>query len=148
MICSRELLCIIIDWMAQKKTHLPHLVQFVSADLIPTRVCGAIAHGQWQEQFFFVASEFSGEANVTINALMRTINHLATGDWKTYHPSYMSSFKENKNNHMFGFLAALAQLDIFTVVTASFLLRGREDVDQGFSRVGKKVLIPNQSDIG
>ena len=141
----RELLCIIIDWMAQKRTHLPHLVHYVSADLLPTRVCGAIAHGQWQEEFFYVSSEWSGEANLTINCLLRTIDHLARGDWKSLPPKLHvqmdNCFKENKNNHMFGFLAALVQLELFVTATASFLLRGHthEDVDQGFSRGSKKV---------
>ena len=145
VLSCRELLCIIIDWMAQRRTHLPHLVHYVSADLLPTRVCGAIAHGQWQEEFFYISSEWSGEANLTINCLLRTIDYLAKGNWKNLPPKLHvqmdNCFKENKNNHMFGFLAALVQLELFTIVTASFLLRGHthEDVDQGFSRGSKKV---------
>ena len=134
--CSASLL---IGW------HRSDLVHYVSADLLPTRVCGAIAHGQWQEEFFYVSSEWSGEANLTINCLLRTIDHLARGDWKSLPPKLHvqidNCFKENKNNHMFGFLAALVQLELFVTVTASFLLRGHthEDVDQGFSRGSKKV---------
>ena len=136
----RELLCIIIDWMAQKRTHLPHLVHYVSADLLPTRVCGAIAHGQWQEEFFYVSSEWSGEANLTINCLLRTIDHLARGDWKSLPPKLHvqmdNCFKENKNNHMFGFLAALVQLEDRHCQLPPPRSQ-HEDVDQGFSRGSK-----------
>lgn len=137
----------IIDWMGQKMTWLPHLLRREKEkyDLVQTRICGVLAHGQSPSEFAYVSAEHSGAANTTLTCLLNSIDCIAKGDWKNL-PRRMylqadNSGKENKNNHMNGFLAAMVQLNLFDTIETGFMLVGhtKEDVDQLFSRPAIKV---------
>ena len=139
----------IIDFMDSNKTKNPHLLHRSRSDPEPLklRLGGVIAHGQAQEEFGYIVFEFSSEANVCLNVLLRTLEKLSGGDLKNLprhlHVQMDNSGKENKNNMMHGFLAALVQLDYFDVVDSSYLLVGHthEDIDGMFSRSSRSVQI-------
>ena len=143
----RKKLALIIDWMDSKKTTSPHLARRYRGDPDPLklRVCGVLAHGPEQAEWAYISYEFSSEANTNITCLLKTLEHIASGDLRNLprhlHVQMDNSGKENKNNNMHGFLAALVQLSHFDLLEISYLPTGHthEDVDALFSRFYRKV---------
>ena len=133
--------------MDSKKTMSPYLQRRYRGDPEPLklRVCGVLAHGPEQGEWAYISIDFSSESNTNVTCLLRTLVFFAGGDLRSLpkhlHIQMDNSGKENKNNNMHGFLAALTQLGLFEMVDISYLPTGHthEDVDALFSRFYRKV---------
>jgi hypothetical protein len=137
---THKYLSIIIDGMDQKKTGIPFAYNGPKAvkELTPYKssVVGVIVHG-FEARAFVVEPFWKHDSDLTIEILIRTFIRILEAGHKLAPVLYLqmdNCWRENKNQHVFTFLAILVKLNIFRKIKLNFDLVGHthEDIDQLF----------------
>ena len=118
---------IIIDGMEQSKTDIPNHNTSESNDSLPARVIGAIVHGARKLAYAYLVTDFTKETNTGLEALRRTIDAQ-----ENLPPTLIlqldNTSQENKNSHLFAFVAQLVEAKVFERVIVNFLPVGHTHV--------------------
>lgn len=120
-------ICIILDGMDQNKTNIPFFNTGESPDGITVRIIGAIVHSVQKQVYAYLNTHFTKETNTMIEVLRRVLEAQ-----ETLPPVLVlqldNTSQENKNSHLFAFLAALVKAGTFEKVVVNFLPVGHTHV--------------------
>jgi hypothetical protein len=118
---------VIIDGMDQDKTSIPNFNSGESLQEMTVRIVGAIVHGPVKKAYAYLVTEFTKETNTVLEVLRRVLeNQPKLGT--TLVLQLDNTSQENKNSHMFSFLAELVESGVFEKVIVNFLPVGHTHV--------------------
>ena len=106
--------------MDQDKTDLPNFGSGEQPETLPVRVIGAICHGYTKDVRIYTVTHYTKETNTLIEVLTRVLasrSHLPP----TLILQLDNTSQENKNNHLFAFLALLLETRVFENIIVNFL---------------------------
>ncbi len=118
---------IITDGMDQSKTDIPNHNTSESVGSLPVRVIGAIVHGARKLAYAYLVTDFTKETNTSIEVLRRTIDAQEKLP-PTLIVQLDNTSQENKNSHLFAFLAELTEARVFECIIVNFLPVGHTHV--------------------
>ena len=144
-------LFIAIDGMDNRKSDIPRFLEnskkwsgFIK---LPCHITGAIiSSGLYHDKrkciFFLNHDQYENGSNLVVTVIHKLIEDFLKDHKKlprTLHINTDNCARENKNRYVFGYLAALIELQIFTEITIDFMLVGHtgNNVDQLFSCLAK-----------
>ncbi|WAR14225.1 hypothetical protein MAR_004330 [Mya arenaria] len=138
---------VIIDGMDQAKSSLPHFTGRTPKGIdlvgfIKTHISGVINHGKDKFTTYIDINEYTHDANLVMNILLRVIHDPIGRDDKLSEVLYIQAdncARANKNRFMLGFCELLIRLEVFREVQLSFLMVGHtpEDIDAQFSVISR-----------
>ena len=137
-----ESMCLIVDGMDQNTTMVPKLrqaVKEIEARYVKTHLSGVLVYGEGLYSDVWIDSHHKHDSNQVVTSIMHVIDDVRTRRGRKLPPVLRiqtnNCGRENKNEYMFAFCAALVGLMYFAEVYLSFLLVGHthEDIDQRFS---------------
>ncbi len=122
-----KFIVISMDGMDQSKTDIPNHNTSEMQSSLPVRVVGALVHSARKLAYAYLVTDFTKETNTMIEVLRRTI------DAQEKLPPILilqldNTSQENKNSHMFAFLAQLVEAKVFECVIVNFLPVGHTHV--------------------
>ena len=116
-----------LDGMDQSKTNIPNHNTSESSPSLTVRVVGALVHTFKKLAYAFLVTDFTKETNTNIEVLRRVLD-----DQATLPPTLVlqldNTTQENKNSHLFTFLAELVEAGVFECVIVNFLPVGHTHV--------------------
>ena len=122
-------LCIILDGMDQNKTNVPSFNTGESPESVTVRIIGAIVHSVEKSVYAYLNTHFTKETNTMIEVLRRVLEAQ-----DTLPPVLVlqldNTSQENKNSHLFAFLAALVKAGTFEKIIVNFLPVGHTHVSK------------------
>jgi hypothetical protein len=131
---------VIIDGMDQDKTCVPNFNSGENLAVLPVRIIGALKHGPVNEAYAYHITDYTKETNTVLEVLRRVLEAQPQLG-KTLVLQLDNTSQENKNSHMFSFLAELVECKVFERVIVNFLPVGHthvkycffvEDYDESF----------------
>jgi hypothetical protein len=130
--------------MDQDKTCVPNFNSGENLAVLPVRIIGpgALKHGpvRDQEAYSYLITDYTQETNTVLEVLRRVLE-AQPQPGKTLVLQLDNTSQENKNSHMFSFLAELVECKVFERVIVNFLPVGHthvkyccfvEDYDESF----------------
>ena len=124
-------LCVILDGMDQNKTNIPWFNTGESPDGMTVRIIGAIVHSQQKKTHAYLVTHHTKETNTMIDVLRRVLESRETLP-RVLVLQLDNTSQENKNNHMFAFLAGLVESGVFDKIIVNFLPVGHTHVSNMF----------------
>ena len=122
-----KFMCITLDGMDQSKTDIPNYNTSENVASLVVRVVGALVHGPQKLAYAFLVTEFTKETNTNIEVLRRVLD-----DQEHLPPTLVlqldNTSQENKNSHLFAFLAELVEAGVFERIIVNFLPVGHTHV--------------------
>ena len=116
-----------LDGMDQSKTNIPDHNTSESNPSLTVRVIGALVHTFQKLSYAFLVTDFTKETNTNIEVLRRVLD-----DQAKLPPTLVlqldNTSQENKNSHLFTFLAELVEAGIFENIIVNFLPVGHTHV--------------------
>lgn len=119
--------CVILDGMDQNKTNIPWFNTGESPDGMTVRIIGGIVHSVQKTVHAYLVTHHTKETNTMVEVLRRILES------RDALPPVLvlqldNTSQENKNNHMFSFLAGLVKAGVFEEVIVNFLPVGHTHV--------------------
>ena len=116
-----------LDGMDQSKTNIPDHNTSESSPSMTVRVIGALVHTFQKLSYAFLVTDFTKETNTNIEVLRRVLD-----DQAKLPPTLVlqldNTSQENKNSHLFTFLAELLEAKVFERIIVNFLPVGHTHV--------------------
>ena len=118
---------------------LRQAVKEIKGQYVKTYLCGILVHGEDLYSDVKIDSHHKHDSNQVITSIMNVINDVRDRRGGllplVLHIQADNCGRENKNQYMLAFCAALVELSYFAEVYLSFLLIGHkhENIDQRFS---------------
>ena len=149
-----ELMCLIVDGMDQNTTMVPKLQQAlkeIKDQYMKIHLCNILVHGEGLYSDVWIDSHHKHDSNQVITSIMNVINDVRDRCRGLLPPVLRiqadNCGRENKNQYMIVFCAALVGLGYFTEVYLSFFLVGHthEDIDQRFNVISN-IMKPHDID--
>ena len=106
--------------MDQNKTNLPNFASNEQHADLAVRIVGAICHWATKDVRIYSVTHFTKETNTMIEVLRRVLESRSTLP-PTLIIQLDNTTQENKNNHMFSFLAALLECRLVDKIIVNFL---------------------------
>ena len=122
-----ECMVVIVDGMDQAKTNVPNFNTSESFLQMTVRVVGALVHGVEKKSYAYLVTEYTKETNTNIEVLRQVL------DAQPKLPPTLviqldNTSQENKNSHLFTFLAELVESGQVKQVIVNFLPVGHTHV--------------------
>ena len=124
---SDKYIVLILDGMDQSKTNIPCFNNGEASTYMTVRVIGAIVHGAVKQTYAYLVTDFTKETNTMVEVLRRTLDAQATLP-PTLYLQLDNTSQENKNSHMFAYLAELVETRVFRKIVVNFLPVGHTHV--------------------